>query len=87
MLKTAFGPDASVMSDFLKLGLIQIGCSRNWESGSIRARRRPMPRLPYMLRLIVLRWLIWPSTCSLLHGSTIAFLIASPLRLSALAYR
>jgi hypothetical protein len=44
-----------------------------------------MPPLTYILRLIVLRRLIWPSTCPLIHGSTIAFLIASLSCLSALA--
>ena len=46
-----------------------------------------MPPLPYILRLIVLRRLIYPSTCPLLHGSIIAFLIASPSRRNALANR
>jgi hypothetical protein len=43
-----------------------------------------MPPLPYILRLIVLRRLIWPSTCPLLHGSTIRIPDRVPIPLKCL---
>jgi len=45
--------------------------------GNIRARSSSGPARPYIARLRVLRRLICPSVCPLLHGSIIAFLTAS----------